>query len=93
MAVASATALGITSGPASALLLGLVQARTSTAYLGRVMSLVTFSALGLVPVSYTVFGALTQATTLTTAFISCAAAELVVALVALSIRSVRTASL
>jgi MFS family permease len=93
MAVASATVLGITSGPASALLLGLVQARTPTAYLGRVMSLVTFSALGLVPVSYTVFGALTQATTLTTAFISCAAAELVVALVALSIRSVRTASL
>ncbi len=93
IAVASDTALGVTSGPASALLLGLVQARTSTAYLGRVMALVTFSALGLVPVSYTLFGALTQATTLTTAFIICAAAELAVALVALSIRSVRIASL
>jgi MFS family permease len=93
IAVGSATALGITSGPASALLLGLVQARTHTAYLGRVMALITFSALGLVPVSFTIFGVLTEATTLTTAFLICAAADLTVALVALSIRPVRLASL
>lgn len=93
IAAGSAITLGITSGPASALLLGLVQARTHIAYLGRVMALITFSALGLVPISYTIFGVLTEATTLTTAFLICAAAELTVALVALSIRPVRLASL
>lgn len=93
IAVVVATILGVTSGPASALLLGLVQARTRTAYLGRVMALITFSALGLIPVSYTVFGFLTEATTLTTAFVICAAAELAVAVLALCLRSVRTARL
>ncbi|MBX6169232.1 MAG: MFS transporter, partial [Thermobispora bispora] len=54
----TAAVLGFTSGPASALLLGVVQAGTDHAYLGRVMALAGFSALGLVPVSYTVFSVL-----------------------------------
>lgn len=93
VAVGAAAALGLTSGPASALLLGLVQARTRTAYLGRVMALVTFSALGLVPVSYTVFGALVEVSSLPAAFVICAGLELLTALAALSITPLRRATL
>ena len=93
VAVAASALLGLTTGPASALLLGLVQARAQTAFLGRVMALVHFSALGLVPVSYTVFGGLTQATNLTTAFLICAIAELITAGLALGFKTVRTATL
>ncbi|MEU8000329.1 MFS transporter [Catellatospora sp. NPDC049111] len=93
VAVGAAAALGVTSGPASALLLGLVQARTHTRYLGRVMALVTFSALGLVPVSYTAFGALVEATSLPASFVICAAAELFTALAALAVTPLRRAAL
>lgn len=93
LAVTMAVILGITSGPASALLLGLVQAQTPTHYLGRVMALITFSAIGLVPVSYTAFGLLAEATTLTTTFVACAALQLAVAALALCLKSVRTAQL
>jgi hypothetical protein len=57
------------------------------------MALVHFSALGLVPVSYTAFGSLTQATSLTTAFLICAIAELLTVGLALSFKTVRTATL
>lgn len=83
--------LGFTSGPVSALLLGMVQAQTHTAYLGRVMALVSFSAVGLVPVAFPLFGLLIQTSSLTAAFLLCAVADLITALFALSLRRVRTA--
>jgi MFS family permease len=89
--ISVAVLLGVTSGPASALLLGLVQAKTQPNYLGRVMAMVTFSALGLVPVSYTVFGLLTDTAGLTGAFIACAVATAGTVAVAFSMRVVRTA--
>ncbi|MFE2286459.1 MFS transporter [Streptomyces sp. NPDC059443] len=85
--------LGFTTGPASALLFGLVQARTEAAYLGRVMALTTFSALGLTPVSFTAFGALTGLVGLSTAFITSSAAVLLTTAIAYTNRTVRTAAL
>jgi MFS family permease len=64
MLLAAGALVGITAGPASAYLLGEVQARAQERYLGRVMSLVGFSAVGLVPVSYAAFGALAEVTPL-----------------------------
>lgn len=93
VAVTLGATLGFTSGPASALLLGVVQARTDHAYLGRVMALVTFSAFGMTPISYTAFGILTETINLTGAFLICAATELTTVLIALSSRTVRTAKL
>ncbi|WP_433544551.1 MFS transporter (plasmid) [Streptomyces sp. CA-294286] len=61
LAVASAALTGFTIGPSGALLFGLVQARTHDDYRGRVTSLATFSALGLRPISYTLFGLLAGA--------------------------------
>jgi len=89
---AIAAVLGFTSGPASSLLLGLVQAHAKTEYLGRVMALVAFSALGLVPVAYAGFGLLVSATTISTAFVICAVAELLTALGALCLRQIRVAN-
>ncbi|GIH50079.1 Predicted arabinose efflux permease, MFS family [Microbispora rosea] len=86
----TAAALGFTAGPASALLLGVVQANTDHAYLGRVMALVSFSALGLVPVSYTVFGVMVEHFDLQAAFGACAIAEVVAVGAALCTRSIRT---
>ncbi|MEO3745969.1 MFS transporter [Plantactinospora sp. B5E13] len=90
-AIGAAAALGFSAGPASALLLGLVQARTQTNYLGRVMSLVTFSALGLVPVGYSAFGLLVEATSLTATFLGCGAVGLLTALAALTLPTLRDA--
>lgn len=92
VAAAIAAVLGFTSGPASSLLLGLVQAHAKTEYLGRVMALVAFSALGLVPVAYAGFGLLVSATTISTAFVICAVAELLTALGALCLRQIRVAN-
>ncbi|MGI5157266.1 MFS transporter [Microbispora sp. CA-102843] len=88
----TAAVLGFTSGPASALLLGVVQANTDHAYLGRVMALVSFSALGLVPVSYTVFAVMVEHFSLQAAFGACAIAEALVTAGALSARSIRAAT-
>lgn len=88
-----AALLGFTTGPGSALLFGLIQARTQTNYVGRVMALATFSALGLTPISFTLFGVLTDITGLTTAFIICASTVLASITVAFANRVVRTATL
>lgn len=47
---------GVTAGPASAYLLGLVLAGADESFVGRVNSLVAFSAYGLVPIAYAIFG-------------------------------------
>ncbi|MBX6386288.1 MAG: MFS transporter, partial [Microbispora sp.] len=64
---------------------------TDHAYLGRVMALAGFSALGLVPVSYTVFSVLVERLGLHAAFGTCAIAEAVAVAAALGSRSVRGA--
>lgn len=91
--IAAASFLGLTTGPAGALLLGMIQAKTESDYLGRVMALVTFSALGLMPVSIAVFGVLTDALGVTGAFLACAAALALSASLAYANRAVRTAAL
>ncbi|WP_165945623.1 MFS transporter [Micromonospora sp. KC606] len=92
-AVVVAVLLGVCSGSASALLIGLVQARTRPEYQGRMMALAAFSALGLAPVAYLLFGALAVAVGLAGAFVVCGAAEAVTVAVALTLRSVRGARL
>lgn len=92
LAAVAAAGLGFTSGPAGALLLGVVQANTGHAYLGRVMALVSFSALGLVPVSYTVFAVMVERFSLHAAFGACAIAEIAATGVALGTRSIRAAT-
>ncbi len=93
LVMAAVSAVGFASGPASALLLGLVQARTKHAYLGRIMALINFSALGLTPVSYTLFGLLADLTALSVAFLTCAGLILVATCAALGSTAIRTASL
>lgn len=80
--VVTAGVLGITTGPAGAYLLGTVQAQTDKEYLGRVMSLVTFSALGLTPVSVALFGVISTALSVSGAFGVCAGALAISAVIA-----------
>lgn len=82
LAVVLAAALGLTAAPSSAMLLGLVQSSTEPRYLGRVMAMVTFTAVGLIPLSYSAFGVLVGATSVPVAFVSCGVAALVVIAVA-----------
>jgi predicted MFS family arabinose efflux permease len=92
-AIALVAGLGFAAGPASALLLGIVQASTRPAFLGRVMSLMTFSSLGLVPLSYTGFGALSAGASLPAAYLTSAAVTAATAIVAITVRTVRQAQL
>jgi MFS family permease len=92
-AIAFVAGLGFAAGPASALLLGVVQATTQPAFLGRVMSLMTFSSLGLVPLSYTGFGALSSGAGLPAAYLTSAAVTAAIATAAITVRTVRQARL
>lgn len=60
---------GLALGPAAALFVGLVQARTQPSYIGRVVSVVNFISVGLTPIFYVVFSAITGITDLRSAFI------------------------
>ncbi|WP_327389391.1 MFS transporter [Streptomyces microflavus] len=93
LAAASAALIGFTIGPASALLFGLVQARTHDDYRGRVTSLATFSALGLTPISFTLFGLLASAFSPTTAILSCSVALTAASALAYSNHALRSATL
>lgn len=92
-AAAAATLLGLTSGPASAMLLGLVQSQTPANLMAKVMSLVAFSAVGLTPIGYLLFGVLAGWLGTPGAFDASAAVELVIVAFALTSRSVREATL
>ncbi|MFI6056424.1 MFS transporter [Streptomyces violascens] len=87
------TLIGFTTGPAGSMLFGLIQARTHDDYRGRIMSLTTFSALGLTPLSYTLFGLLTSTFGSTAAFLSCAGALTAASTLAYTSRTLRTATL
>jgi len=93
LAVAIAAFLGFTSGPASALLLGLVQAHAAEDNMARVMSLVAFSAVGLVPIGYLVFGLAADWMGVELAYLISGLLELAAVAVAFTRRSVRTATL
>ncbi len=73
-----ALALGATVGPASSLLTGLAMRETDPEVLGRVTSLMTFASFGLTPLSFPVFGLLTSAIGLVSAFALCGGAQLAV---------------
>lgn len=88
-----AALVGFTSGPASALLLGLIQSLTPPEQMARVMALVAFSALGVAPVAYFVFGIIAEGLGLKSAFAVCAGAELVGVAFALTRPTVRHARL
>lgn len=88
----AASIMGFSCGPAGALLVGLVQARCDPGFMGRVMSLATFSAIGLTPVSYSLFGLLARFG-LDQAFVICAGTQVAVCVIALLSTSIRTASL
>ncbi|HEY5836954.1 MFS transporter, partial [Streptomyces sp.] len=92
-ACAAAACLGVTTGPAGALLLGFVQIRTDPEFIGRVMALVTFSAIGLAPVSFALFGTLTDAAGVRGAFTWSAAALATTTALAYTSRRIRTAAI
>lgn len=93
VAIAAASFLGITTGPAGAYLLGTVQAQTSKQYMGRIMALSNFSALGLMPLSIGSFGVLAKALGVNGAFYACALGLAVSAALAYASGAIRTASL
>lgn len=88
-----AALVGFTSGPASALLLGLIQSLTPREQMARVMALVAFSALGVAPVAYFIFGMIADRLGLKFAFAVCAGGELVGVAFALTRPTVRHARL
>jgi MFS family permease len=81
--------VGLTAGPASAYLLGLIQTMVDARYLGRVMSLVSFSAVGLVPVSFALFGTLAEIVPVPALAAACGALMLPPCLLALRSRALR----
>lgn len=82
--------VGLTAGPASAYLLGQIQTMVDVHYLGRVMSLVAFSAVGLVPVSFAVFGALAEVVPVPALAVACGALMLPPCVLALRSRALRS---
>ncbi|WP_157490166.1 MFS transporter [Frigoribacterium sp. Leaf186] len=84
---------GFAFGPGSALLVGLIQARTDRHYLGRVMALVNFSALGLTPIAYVLFGQGVAVSTLEVTFTVSAALVVLAAAMALFVGPLRRARL
>jgi hypothetical protein len=95
LAVATALmcAAGLAAGSATVLLAGLIQANVEPRYLGRVMSLTAFSAFGLTPVSYTLFGAAVSAVGLSRAFLTAAVLVFLPCVVGLAARPVRSVRL
>ncbi|CAO1653836.1 MFS transporter [Salinibacterium sp. NYA9b] len=85
--------IGLCAGPAAALLIGLVQVLTPSQFMGRTMALLTFAALGLIPIGYTGFGALTTAFGTQVAYLTFGSLELAGALFALSVPELRRASI
>lgn len=84
---------GFAFGPGSALLVGLIQARTERRYLGRVMALVNFSALGLTPVAYVLFGQGVTLSSLDATFMTSAGLVVLAAAAAFFIGPLRRARL
>lgn len=84
---------GFAFGPGSALLVGLIQARSDRHYLGRVMALVNFSALGLTPIAYVLFGQGVAASALDVTFTVSAALVVLAAAMALFVGPLRRARL
>jgi MFS family permease len=84
---------GVAAAPATALLVGVIQANTDSLYLGRVMSLLSFSALGLAPMTYAAFGALAEIISLRGAFLAAGISGLAVAILATAAPAVRRARL
>ena len=87
--VAAGAVVGLTAGPASAYLLGQIQTMVEPQYLGRVMSLVSFSAVGLAPVSLAVFGALAEVLPVPALAVACGLLMLPACLLALRSRPLR----
>ncbi|WP_329581763.1 MFS transporter [Kitasatospora sp. NBC_01250] len=88
-----AAAVGFTLGPASSLLIGLVQATADKSYIGRVMSLVSFTTVGLTPVSFLLFASIARATSISTAFLISGILEAIVVALALANPALRAARL
>lgn len=84
---------GFAFGPGTALLIGLVQSRTDVKHLGRVMALVNFSALGLAPISYVVFGQAASRLGAAPTFTGFSALVVITALIAGLVPSLRRVSL
>ena len=92
LAEGAAFGLGVTTGTSSALLIGYIQSFTAAEHMGKVMALVAFSALGLTPVGYLLFGMAADTIGLVATLLLCAGLELVVVLGALTLRSLRGAT-
>jgi MFS family permease len=91
--VAAGAVVGLTAGPASAYLLGQIQTMVERHYLGRVMSLVSFSAVGLAPVSFALFGALAEVVPVPALAAGCGALMLPPCVLALRTRALRAPTL
>ncbi|WP_166787009.1 MFS transporter [Cryobacterium sinapicolor] len=93
LAVGLFALVGLCAGPAAALLIGLVQALTPKQFMGRTMALLSFAALGLIPVGYTAFGLLVSTFGAQVAYVSFGCLELAGALFALLVPEIRRASI
>ncbi|MGF1428622.1 MFS transporter [Kitasatospora sp. LaBMicrA B282] len=89
----AAAGVGLILGPASALLIGLIQATADASYIGRVMSTVSFTSVGLTPISYLLFATLARTTSVSTAFLTNGVLEVAVVTIALANTSLRGARL
>ncbi|MFF4322208.1 MFS transporter [Streptomyces sp. NPDC001568] len=92
-AVALALVTGLVCGICGGLAVALIQTATDPAYLGRVSSVMAFTAVGLAPLAYPVFGLATQLWGITPVFLAGGALSMAGAVVGTAAPEVRRAEL
>ncbi|MFF3210505.1 MFS transporter [Streptomyces sp. NPDC002886] len=93
LAVALAVLTGLVCGVCGGLAIALIQTATDPSYLGRVSSVMAFTAVGLAPLAYPVFGFAADAWGVTPVFLAGAAVSMAGAIVGTSAPAVRRAEL
>ncbi|WP_327307204.1 MFS transporter [Streptomyces sp. NBC_01298] len=93
LAVGLAVLTGLVCGICGGLAIALIQTATDPSYLGRVSSVMAFTAVGLAPLAYPVFGFAADAWGVTPVFLAGAAVSMAGAIVGTSAPAVRRAEL
>ncbi|MGW6709287.1 MFS transporter [Streptomyces sp. NPDC054956] len=93
VAVALAVLTGLVCGICGGLAIALIQTATDPSYLGRVSSVMAFTAVGLAPLAYPVFGLAANVWGVTPVFLAGAAVSMAGAIVGTSAPAVRRAEL